>query len=141
MLPWITEILEQTARNAILAGFLFVTTFVTSFAIALTILIRLPADYLCASRAEDARHTNGTVGYWARRISRNFLGAVLVVVGIVLSLPSIPGQGLLTVVAGILLLDFPGKLRLLRSLLGCPRLVRSINRLRARFAYPPLIVD
>jgi hypothetical protein len=135
------EIFDLIGRHAILAGVLFVTTLATSFAVALTVLVRLPADCLCASRAEDAWHTNGTVRSWGSRISRNFLGGMLVAVGIVLSLPSIPGQGLVTVVAGILLLDFPGKRRLLRFLFGRPRVVSSINRLRARFGNPPLIVD
>jgi len=139
--PWITELLEQTGRHTILSGFLVVIALATSFAIALAVLVRLPSDYLCASRAEDARRTDGTAGFWAWRISRNLLGAILVVVGAVLSLPAIPGQGLITVLAGILLLDFPGRVRLLRKTLGRPLLLRSINRLRAKFSHPPLIVD
>lgn len=57
--------LEQTGRHAIFAGSLFVTTLATSFAIGLAVLVRLPPDYLCASRAEDVRCTDGTVGFWA----------------------------------------------------------------------------
>ena len=39
------------------------------------------------------------------------------------------------------MLDFPGKRRLERRLIGRPRILRSINRLRARFNRPPLVMD
>ena len=61
--------------------------------------------------------------------------------GIVLSIPGVPGQGLLTILLGIMLLDFPGKSTLERKLLGRPEIVKAINRLRARFDKPSLELD
>ena len=58
--------------------------------------------------------------------------------GIVLSLPGVPGQGLLTVLLGIMLLDFPGRHRLEQKLLSKPSILNSINKLRARFDKKPL---
>jgi hypothetical protein len=63
---------------------------------------------------------------------------LLVALGIVLSLPGVPGQGLLTVLLGVMLLDFPGKSRLEQKLLSRPSIVNAINKLRARFKKPPL---
>ena len=44
----------------------------------------------------------------AKVIGKNILGLFLVALGVVLSLPGVPGQGLLTILLGIMLLDFPG---------------------------------
>ena len=102
------------------------------------ILVRLPPDYFCNL---SARH------FWIDRhpvirrtglIAKNLLGVVLVALGVVLSLPGVPGPGLLTILLGVMLLDFPGKRRLERWLIGLPTNLRTINRLRRRFGKPPL---
>jgi len=74
-------------------------------------------------------------------MARNLLGLLLVVVGVLLSLPGVPGQGLLTIFVGLLLLDWPGKRRLLLRLVRRPTLRRTIDRLRVRFDRPPLELD
>jgi hypothetical protein len=71
---------------------------------------------------------------------KNLVGVCLVAAGIVLSVPGIPGQGVLTIVIGIMLLDFPGKLAWERRLVGRPRILAAINRLRHTFGKPPLRV-
>ena len=73
--------------------------------------------------------------------AKNLLGLVLVGLGVVMSLPGVPGQGVLTILLGVMLLDFPGKRRLELMLVSRPRVFRAINRLRARFDKPPLILD
>jgi hypothetical protein len=69
------------------------------------------------------------------------LGLVLIVIGTILALPGIPGQGLLTVLIGIMLLTCPGKRTWERKLLRLPHVLTAINRLRKRFGKPPLHVD
>ena len=77
----------------------------------------------------------------AKVIGKNLLGVVLVLLGIVLSLPGVPGQGLLTVLLGIMLLDFPGIRRLEQKLLTRPTIINAITRLRQRFGKPPLELE
>jgi len=74
----------------------------------------------------------------AKVVGKNIAGVLLVVLGIVLSLPGVPGQGLLTVLLGVMLLDFPGRHRLEQKLLSRPSIANAINRLRGRFDKPPL---
>jgi hypothetical protein len=74
-------------------------------------------------------------------IGKNILGVLLVAVGIVMSLPGVPGQGLLTVLLGIMLLDFPGKRSVEQKLLKRPAIQNAITRLRKRFDKPPLELD
>jgi hypothetical protein len=53
----------------------------------------------------------------------------------------VPGQGLLTVMVGLFLMDVPGKRKLQMALLRRPTILGGINRLRARFNRPELLLD
>jgi hypothetical protein len=66
---------------------------------------------------------------------------VILLLGIPLILPGVPGPGLVLIVIGVSLLDFPGKRRLEQRVVGRPRVLKAINALRARFGRPPLVVD
>ena len=69
------------------------------------------------------------------------LGLLLIVVGVILSIPGVPGQGLLTIVVGVMLLDIPGKHRLVRAVVRRKGVLKNLNRLRASFGRPPLVID
>jgi hypothetical protein len=53
----------------------------------------------------------------------------------------LPGQGVLTILAGLSLLSFPGKRRLQLRLLRIPAIHRAIDALRRRAGRPPLHLD
>ena len=108
------------------------TTLVTML-IAGAVFVTLPADYLGGPGTPRPRH-------WTFRIVRSAVGVVLVLVGILLSLPGIPGQGVLTILAGVMLIEFPGRHRIVRAIIGRPAVLAAVNRLRARFSRPPLTV-
>jgi len=102
-----------------------------SLALVLKVVLALPADYF------ETDVTPG--GAWtARRVARNVGGLALILVGAVLSIPGVPGQGLLTILVGVFLVDFPQRRRLERALLRQPGVLLALNRLRARFRRPPL---
>jgi hypothetical protein len=50
----------------------------------------------------------------------------------------LPGQGILTILIGLMLLDFPGKRRLERRLVQQPSVWRAINWMRAKAHQPAL---
>jgi hypothetical protein len=52
----------------------------------------------------------------------------------------LPGQGVLTIVAGLALIDFPGKHRLIQWLVARPSVLKSMNWMRERAGRDPLIV-
>ena len=70
-------------------------------------------------------------------VGKNCLGYVLLVGGMLMLF--LPGQGLLTMVTGLLLIDYPGKFRLERRLVNTPTVRKSLNWLRAKANKPPLI--
>ena len=52
----------------------------------------------------------------------------------------LPGQGVLTILIGLSLLEFPGKRRLEAKIVGQPTVLSTINNMRAKFGKPPLIL-
>jgi hypothetical protein len=107
-----------------------------SAALTALVLVRLPADYFARERPLGA----WTPGRLILRIAKNAAGVLLVALGILLSVPGVPGQGLLTILFGLMLLDFPGKYRLERWIVRKPGIRGPVDRLRARFGRPPLEV-
>ncbi len=118
-----------------------VASFVVATALVAFVLVRLPEDYL--EKQEDEPFLPGRPA-WMRvsaRIGKNLLGVVAVALGIMLSLPGIPGPGALVILIGVMLLDLPGKRRMERRILGTPKMLAVVDRVRARFGRPPLRVQ
>lgn len=99
---------------------------------ALWAVKRLPEDYLIRDDLPPAQ----TTGARLRRIVRNVVGFVLLIVGLLLLV--LPGQGLLTLVAAVSLLDFPRKRELERRIMSRPKVLHALNRFRERGGRPPL---
>ena len=129
-----------TWRNVLLGTLIFIGSFLFNLAIVSIILVKLPADHFSNKGKKFAAGSHPMLRV-ALIIGKNILGVLLVGLGVVLSLPGVPGQGLLTILLGIMLLDFPGRDRLEQKLLSRPAIVNTINRLRGRFGKPPLQLD
>jgi hypothetical protein len=130
-----------TWKSTIIGVLIFAATFLINLAIVSFILVKLPADHF--GKKHETKFWAGPHPAFraAGIIGKNILGVLLVALGIVLSVPGVPGQGLLTILLGIMLVDFPGKRSLEQKLLRRPGIVNSINTLRARFDKPPLVLD
>ena len=74
-------------------------------------------------------------------ILKNLLGVVLILLGIILSLPGVPGQGILTILLGLIMLDIPGKRPLEAKIIQRPAILSAINTLREKYRKPPLVMD
>ncbi|MCS6864026.1 MAG: hypothetical protein RMJ56_08345 [Gemmataceae bacterium] len=111
-----------------------------SAAIVGVVLARLPADFFVNPHAQRPIDRHPVLKVFLVGL-RNLCGYVLILLGIVLSLPGVPGQGLLTVLMGVMLIDFPGKRRFLHWLVSREAILRNVNRLRAKAGQPPLIVQ
>ena len=127
-----------TWQKILVGALIFLVSFFVNLGIVSLILVKLPADHFSKSRKTKFWAGPRPAIHAAKVIGKNIAGVLLVALGIVLSLPGVPGQGLLTVLLGIMLLDFPGRHRLEQKLLSKPSIVNTINRLRGRFGKPPL---
>lgn len=112
---------------------LSVATLVISVGIAGWLLIRIPPDYFKGEQRKASKKRP----LWMK-ILKNAGGVLMVAVGAVLSIPGVPGQGLLMVLAGLMLLDIPGKFKLERKILSLRPIRSAANRLRAWRGRPPL---
>ena len=122
-----------------LAGASLLLALLTMVAVPLW-LIRLPADYFAGEkrrRAEWARRH--PVERWILLILRGAAGAVLVLVGLALLL--LPGQGLLTILCGLMVASYPGKYRLERWLVRRRGVHAAIDWLRTRAGKDPLLLE
>lgn len=118
-------------------GGVSVLTFVATLVVVPILVVRIPRDYFL--------HENRRRPLWASyhpvlRLLllglKNVAGGVLVLAGLVMLV--LPGQGLITLLIGIMLLDFPGKFRLQRWIVEREPVFRAINWLRQRSGRPPL---
>jgi UPF0716 family protein affecting phage T7 exclusion len=69
-------------------------------------------------------------------IVKNLLGFLFLIAGFIMLF--IPGQGLLTIFVGIVLLNFPGKRKLERKLILHPKILPAINLIRQKAGKSPL---
>ena len=139
--PLLDFVLALTWRSVLIGALIFLGTFLLSLAIVSIVLVKLPADHFSKSHKTKLWSGPNPALHAAKVIGKNILGVLLVIVGIILSIPGVPGQGLLTILLGIMLVNFPGKSRLEHKLLSRPGVVNTINRLRRRFGKPPLQLD
>lgn len=124
-----------------LGAALFVAFAAISLVLTGWILIKLPPDYFVGPVAPAFWSNRGAAARLFGRVLRNLIGVVLVILGIILSLPGVPGQGLLTILIGLMCLDLPGKRRLEQWMISRPRIFNAVNRLRAHYGKPALEVD
>lgn len=121
-----------------LAMFSLATFLVSGIALP-WLLTRLPEDYFIeADRTGHPIWPRHRALYWTWRLLKNLLGGVLLLAGFVMLF--IPGQGILTILAGLWLMDLPGKRRWERHLIGRPKVLASINWIRQKAGQPPLQV-
>lgn len=114
-----------------------VTLLVTLIAVP-WFLVRIPPDYFTRNtrRGElrfDAEHVLRSLLI----VGRNLLGLLFVIAGALMLV--LPGQGLLAILIGIMLMNFPGKHKLQRWIVNRPSVFRSINWLRRRMGRAPLV--
>jgi len=128
-------------RGVLLTLGVFVVTFVVNLAIVSFILVKLPSTYFQKSHNRDTLPESSPLVRVLAKVGKNALGVLLVAIGVVLSLPGVPGQGLLTVLLGIMLLDIPGKRRLEMKIVSRPKVLKAINNLRHRFGKRALLLD
>jgi hypothetical protein len=143
MMTWLTEILyafDLTWSKVLWGLVLYLGTFIGTTVVVAWLVIRLPATYFCDASPRDVWGDRHSVLRWTGLLLKNLLGILLIVLGGIMSLPIIPGPGILTLVLGVMLLDFPGKRRLEQWLVRRATVLKAMNRLRQRYGKPPLVV-
>lgn len=133
MLRWVDA---NEALLGWLAG-LSVLVFLASLATVPWLMCRIPVDYFrVTQRPALPWSEKHPVIRWPLLLIKNLTGLLLFAAGVTMLV--LPGQGLLTMLAGLVLIDFPGKFRFERWLIRWPVIFNSVNWLRGRHGRAPL---
>ena len=114
------------------------TLFVVSLAVIPWLVTKIPADYFHAEHRRSEVTSVKPLPIQLLLGLKNLLGFLLILLGLVMLV--LPGQGILTIVIGLFLMNFPGKYKLERALVSRPKVLNSLNWIRAKAQKPPLVV-
>ena len=144
MPDWLTRLLPEGwgATEFLVASIaLTATTAVVSLISVALVVVRIPTDYFAGDTPPRLWADRHPLVRWPLLIFKNLLGVTLVALGAVMALPGVPGQGILTMLIGAMLLNFPGKRKMERWLIGRRGVLTAINKIRGRYGRPPLQLD
>ena len=100
------------------------------------ILVRLPADYFDTRTPRHWMKDHHPMLRLSGLVVKNVVGIVFLLTGFALLF--LPGQGLLTMLIGVSLMDFPRKREIEAKMVGQPTLLGVINAMRRKYGKPPL---
>src|ERR671933_1643471 len=117
-------------------GALSIVMFVGTLVVLPMIVARLPADYFTRDQRPTGGHAPARTPRLLGLVGKNLLGIVLILAGVAMLV--LPGQGILMMLIGLILTDFPGKHALERHLVQQPSVWQAINWMRAKAHQPAL---
>ena len=95
----------------------------------------IPEDYFI-NKKDSKIKANNLIAWYFILILRNLVGYSLILGGIMMLV--LPGQGLFTIIIGLMLSNYPGKYSLEKRFIAIPTILKSINWLRKKSNKPPI---
>jgi hypothetical protein len=140
MWEWLGELWASLTWTRILYGtVLFVISMAISIVIVGIVVVRIPENYFSSHYQHDFLPNSSWFTRWGAVVAKNIAGAILVAAGILMLIG--PGQGILTILIGLILMDIPGKRPLEARLIKRPIVLAAVNNFRAKYNKPPLVMD
>jgi hypothetical protein len=141
-MDWLSDFWASLTVGRVALGVgLFLLSLAFSFVSIAVVMVKIPANYFSTHYVQDFLPGSRWIVRWGAVVLKNLLGLFLVVLGIILSLPGVPGQGFLTILLGLIMLDIPGKRPLEAWIINRPAVLSAVNNFRAKYNKPPLIMD
>jgi len=102
-------------------------------------LVMIPGNFFSKNRKTPQRQASRPKAQRiALKVAKNVVGTAFLVLGIVMTLPLVPGPGIVVLLLGVTLVDVPGKRRFQRYLISRPMVLKPVNKLRALCHRPKL---
>ncbi len=140
MTEWLTQYWNSLSWGYIALGVaIFIGSFVFSIILVAVVIVKLPANYFSPHYQQDFMPDASWLTRWGATIAKNLIGVILILAGIAMLVG--PGQGILTILIGLIMLDIPGKRPFEARIIGRPGVLAAANKLRNRYGKPPLIMD
>ena len=100
-------------------------------------IAQIPEDYFLSTKRKPSKwQEQKPILRLAVIFGKNIIGFSLIIGGLLMLV--LPGQGLLTIVTGLLLVTYPGKYKLEKKLVAIPSIFRALNWIRVKANKPPL---
>lgn len=131
ILKWVSD---HSTRVLVISSAASVAMVVISVLALPWLIARLPAEYFARISRPEFRETD-LRAHPVRRVIKNALGVVLAVAGFAMLF--LPGQGLVTLLVALTLLEFPGKARLERRLIENDAVFSGLNWIRRKVNKEP----
>lgn len=137
---WLLSTVEQYVSTDTLVTLTVVSLvfFVGSLIAIPYVLVRLPADYFDIRIPRSWMENHHPILRLVGHLVKNAIGAIFLFAGFLMLF--LPGQGLLTMLIGISMLDFPGKRKIEAKIIGQQTVLGVINGMREKFGKPPLVL-
>ena len=105
--------------------------FLLSLILIPLIILSIPSDYFThPKRQKYFPERYPPLVQWIFIILKNLTGIVLIIAGIIMLF--IPGQGILTIIAGLFFVNFPYKYQIEKWFISRPIVFESLNKLRKK---------
>jgi len=132
----VVDIWSRYQREVGMLGIASATMLVISAMLIPYLIVRLPADFYAERNHRRRVFQDQPILRILFLAAKNTLGGLLLIAGILMLV--LPGQGILTILAALALLNFPRKRALEMRILHTPAVLKSINWLRQRAGREPL---
>ncbi|MEO6589347.1 MAG: hypothetical protein ABIP06_08585 [Pyrinomonadaceae bacterium] len=141
-MDWVYSFWASLTLWKILFGIgMFLLSLLFSFLSIGIVMVKIPVNYFSPHYVQNFLPGKPWLVRWSAMILKNVFGLFLILLGIILSLPGVPGQGILTILLGLIMTDIPFKRPLEARIIKRPTVLSAVNKLRARYEKPPLIMD
>ena len=131
--------LESHQQLLVWIGIGSLIIFIASLLTLPWLVAKIPQDYFVPKNRQPTNWKNQhPIVRLLTLMGKNLLGYGLILAGILMLF--LPGQGILTLVTGVLLIDYPGKFRIERKIVRTPAILNGLNWLRAKAKKPPLVI-
>ena len=126
-------------KNLILwIGSISLFIFVFSLISLKWLVVLIPVDYFLIKKKYKFKYNNPYLWYLFA-VFKKIIGYTLILGGIMMLV--LPGQGVFTIIIGLMLSNYPGKYVIEKKFIAIPAILKSINWLRAKSNAPPLKIN
>ena len=136
----ILEVFNNYKDELLILAWVSIGFFFISIAIIPYLVIKMPEDYFLERfRVRVSKKSVHPIIAQLLTGIKNLVGFFFIILGILMLV--LPGQGILTMLMGLFLMNFPGKYRLERKLVSLPKVLKSLNWIRSKANKPQLMVE
>ena len=133
MLDFITQATADYHQYFVWVGIVSFVVFVASLLLTPFLLGKIPQDYFIHTNQHKVEIEH--LGHLIIVIIRTLIGFVLLIAGIIMLVT--PGQGIITILLGLFLMEFPGKRKLELKFIKHNPTFKALNWLRNKAGKSP----